>query len=111
MESENVLLNIQLPRTARDDFRIAAKREGKSMSALVYRYILLTIRQAKAEAPELFPDYSPPPRIAGGDSEIEQIIYETFEGKDIEPERLRQIMKAIKPLLEIQEITKDQNID
>jgi len=56
-ESENVLLNIQLPRKIRDEFRIAAKLRGQTMSSLLYQHILQTVRQEKDVSPQAFPDY------------------------------------------------------
>ena len=54
---ENVLLNIQIPRTVRDEFKIAAKLKGSTMSASLYQHILQTIRQEKDASPQSFPDY------------------------------------------------------
>lgn len=56
-DTENVLLNIQIPRTVRDEFKIAAKLKGTTMSASLYRHILQTIRQEKDASPQAFPDY------------------------------------------------------
>ena len=109
--AKNKMLAVKMAEDTLSDFATVAKSRGSTMSALVTQFVLKSIREEKEANPRAFDIETEPPRIAGGESEIEQIIYETFEGRDIEPEKLRQIMKAIKPLLEIQEITKDQNTD
>src|SRR5262245_30704421 len=108
--AKNKMLAVKMAEDTLSDFATVARSRGSTMSALVTQFVLKSIREEKAANPSAFAD-TEPHRTVGGESEIEQIIYETFEGRDVEPEKLRQIMKAIKPLLEIQEIARDQNTD
>lgn len=52
-----VQINIQLPIDVREDFRRVAHSERSSMSALIYRFIIQTINEARANKPEIFPNF------------------------------------------------------
>lgn len=105
-EVEKVQINVQLPLNIREDFRRVAKAEGKSMSAMLYRYIIMTIRQARADLPEIFEDYTPepPPKIVG-ESEFDQLLLEAFDGKRPADNEMRVILRAIKEAMKVQEIS------
>jgi hypothetical protein len=47
-------LNLRLDPAVRDQFAIAAKLRGASMSGLLHQFIVRTIREEKAEAPQAF---------------------------------------------------------
>jgi len=106
MEAENVLLNVQVPKTVRDEFKIVATNRGTTMSALVYQFVLKTIREEKAIRPETFPDYDPPPFIVG-ETNLNEMLMEALNGKELTPEMRRAIEIAIRTALEVQEITED----
>lgn len=102
-ETESVLINLKVPRTTRDDFRIAAKQRSQSMSALIIHFIVKTIREEKERNPAAFPDYeSNRPAVAG--TEIDEILYDAFDGKPINPSELRRMMQDAKEMLRIREI-------
>lgn len=102
MEDENVLLNLQLPRSLREDFRIVAKHEGKSMSALIHSYIVSTVRKAKSEHPEIFPDHQPAAIV--NESEFDRILYDAFDGRPIDDDTRRRLGEFLKAFLAVREI-------
>lgn len=108
-ESDNVLINVQIPRTTRDDFRIAAKQRSQSMSALIIHFIVKTIREEKARTPEAFPDYGyDRPAVAG--TEIDEILYDAFDGRAIDPAELKRMMRDAKEMTRIREIVDQDKV-
>lgn len=107
MDKEIVLLNMEIPRSVRDEFKIVAKRRRLSMSALLFQHIQRLIREEKEKSPESFPDYSPSSVIVDNETTVDRMIldatYELFGDKDITPEAFRSMMTAVKQLLEVRE--------
>lgn len=100
---QKVQINITLPLGVRENFRIAAKLHGHSMSGLVFQFILKEIREAKEQKPEAFPDYeSDRPAVAG--TEIDEILYDAFDGQPINPQTLRRMIRDAKEMSRIREI-------
>lgn len=98
-----VQINIQVPFDIREDFRIVAANRGFSMSNMLFQYILKVVREAKAETPEIFPDYNPPPKIVS-ETGMDEILYEALEGKELTPEMRRTIEIAVKTALKVKEL-------
>lgn len=103
-ESERKLLTVKLDKETIADFQISAKSRGATMSSLVHQFVLKTIREEKERFPQKFPDYAPPPVIVRDENEINKIVYEAFEGREVDPDTLRAMLKTIKELLEVREI-------
>lgn len=54
MPEKKAILNLRLDPETRNQFAIAAKLRGASMSGLLHQFIVRTIREEKAEAPQAF---------------------------------------------------------
>lgn len=54
MPEKKAILNLRLDPATRDEFAVAAKLRGASMSGLIHQFIVRTIREEKAEAPQAF---------------------------------------------------------
>jgi antitoxin component of RelBE/YafQ-DinJ toxin-antitoxin module len=54
MAEKKAILNLRLDPKVRDEFATAAKLRGASMSGLIHQFIVKTIREEKAEAPQAF---------------------------------------------------------
>jgi hypothetical protein len=102
METDNVLFNLQLPRSVRDDFRVVAKLRGTSMAALLHQFMYRTIRDEKDRRPEAFPDYTPEPPpvpdVSDKDKQVLDIVYESFGGEEVQPDLLKAVLEAVKML-------------
>jgi hypothetical protein len=55
--TEEVQINVRLPLKVREEFRIAAKLRGLTMSGLLHQYIRKTIKEEKQSDPEPFLKY------------------------------------------------------
>lgn len=67
--NKEVLLTIRVTESVRDDFKKAAELRGATMSGLMHQFIVMTIRQEKAEAPHEFrvaPKLAPVVATIGG---------------------------------------------
>lgn len=53
-EDDEVILNIRVQREVREQFRLAAKLKGSSMSGLLHQFVIKTIREEKSLDPEAF---------------------------------------------------------
>lgn len=51
---KKAILNLRLDPGVREEFAIAAKLRGASMSGLLHQFIVRTIREEKAEMPQAF---------------------------------------------------------
>lgn len=95
---ETVLMNVEIPKDLKEDFKIAAKLRGQSMSALLHQYMVKVIREEKDLRPAAFPDYQV--RNADAVSPNKQtaleIMYEAFGGEEIRPELMKAIVNAVK---------------
>jgi hypothetical protein len=54
MAEKKAILNLRLDPKVRDQFAVAAKLRGASMSGLIHQFIIRTIREEQAEMPEAF---------------------------------------------------------
>lgn len=97
-------IQFRIRRDLKDELKITADLAGVSISALMHILIKRAILDARHKNPEAFPDYSPPPVIVG-EPEMDQILFEAFEGKEMTPEKKKNIAEAVKAILKIQEHT------
>jgi len=76
------------------------------MSGLFHKFMVRTIREEKDRQPDRFPDYvsDDAPQIVN-ETEFDKIMFEAFDGQPVEPDKLRAMMKAVKALMEVKEIT------
>lgn len=99
---ELVLLNMSIPKHVRDDFKVVAKLRRQTMTGLLFGQIRQMILEEQIRHPDAFPGYSPAPRIVG-EPEMDQLLFEAFEGKEMTPEMKKNIAEAVKAILKIQE--------
>lgn len=74
MPEKKAILNLRLDPLVRDQFAIAAKLRGASMSGLIHQFIVRTIREEKSDSPQAFAGSIPPP-------EEMRIAYVRHEGE------------------------------
>ena len=62
------------------------------MSALIHSYIVSTVRKAKSEHPEIFPDHQPAAIV--NESEFDRILYDAFDGRPIDDDTRRRLVES-----------------
>lgn len=104
-KAKNKMLAVKMSADILRDFLIAANLRGSTMSALVYQFVLKTIREEKERSPHVFPDFANTPSPASrAENEIDEILLEAFDGKPFTPEQVRRYMSIAKKTLEIKEL-------
>lgn len=105
MDNKRKMLTVRMKPDIINDFGIAADLRGQTMSSLIYQYVLKTIREEKEKAPQAFPDYKKPEPKAvidfdaeARDKQILNMVYESFDGKDINPELLKAVLTAVRTI-------------
>lgn len=88
-EDDEVILNIRISRGIREEFRVAAKMKGSSMSGLLHQFVIKSIREEKALDPSKFEKLltknSAPPRSASrkpskkGENEMPEMTFEELQ--------------------------------
>lgn len=80
-----------------EEFAIAADLRGQTMSALIYQFVLKTIREEKEREPQAFPGYKAETPVVTPDKQTAlEIMYEAFGGEEIRPELMKAIVNAVK---------------
>lgn len=109
---ETVLLNLKLPRDLRDDFKVAAKLRGGSMSTLIHQFVVRVIREEKEKNPAAFADFVPEEKaivMSPNNQQALEILAESFDG-EIDLETLRIAVAATKQVKEAQERANESTI-
>lgn len=103
--NDPVQVNIQIPLHVREDFKIAARTKGMSMSSMIHQYIIRTIHEEKVKFPTMFPDYTPPPVIVSDERTMDDLIdAATHEiAGNVSDATLQMIRRMVKAATEIPE--------
>ncbi|MBV9215307.1 MAG: hypothetical protein JO053_03950 [Acidobacteria bacterium] len=77
---KKAILNLRLDPDVREQFAIAAKLRGASMSGLLHQFIIRTIKEEKAEAPQAFGKLAPVVARIGPDTAKAEIQKDLDKG-------------------------------
>ena len=97
-------IQFRIRKDLKEELKTTAELAGVSISALLHMLIKGAISDARRRHPEAFPDYAPPPVIVG-EPEMDQLLFEAFEGKEMTPEMKKSIAEAVKAILKVQEVS------
>jgi hypothetical protein len=103
------ILAVKVSEDTLRDFGIAAGVRGSTMSALVTQFVLKTIREAKEENPSAFPDFEDKP-AKEAESEVDRMLYEAFDGREITPELRARMINLMKAALSVQDAAEKNSV-
>lgn len=100
-------LQLRIHEDIKEDLKITAKLKGLSLSAMILSLIVKAIREEKENSPHAFPDFiQNRPKIVD-ESDFDKMMIEAFDGNPPPPEELKAIMKAVKEIMKVREVSAD----